>query len=524
MSGKNDENKKSQIFNAQRIMIAAPKSGSGKTTLTCALLKLLQNLGKNPVSFKCGPDFIDPMFHERVLGIPATNLDSFFSTEEEIISIFAENFASSNADFAVIEGVMGLFDGLGGTSIKASSYDIARITKTPILLVIDAEGSSRSIVPIVKGFLDYDKANSGTAENLIKGIFLNKVSKGTFQLLKSLIEEETTSEYGVKVLGYLPKDSNLIWESRHLGLFLPNEIQNLSTQIQKTAEILNETLEQEDFNDLARISEGLSYSQGSLTASNETFKATTPAKGDHLSNKTSPQKNFQFSTFNFQFTLAVAHDEAFCFYYHENLRLLEKAGAKIVYFSPLHDKSLPSGVDGLLIGGGYPELYASELEANESMRKSIKSAVEASLPVMAECGGFMYLQEKIITQNGESYEMCGAIKGQCRYTGKLVRFGYADFAFKGEAAVSEAEGEKSGLPDAFSIKGHEFHYFDSTNNGSSFTAEKPLSKRSWDCMISSPTMLAGFPHLYYRSNPEILGWFLGAIKKRQESNLSINQK
>ena len=502
MSGQPEENKKSQIFNALRLMIASPASGSGKTTLTCGILQLLKNHGKSPISFKCGPDFIDPMFHRQVLGIHSTNLDSFFVDDEEIRQIFCENMKSENdciptekngetgqvennqpEKIAVIEGVMGLFDGLGGKSLKASSYDIARITKTPILLCIQACGMSRSIVPLVKGFLDYDKAHSGTGGNLIKGIFLNKVSKGTFQLLKSMIEEELSAEYGVKVIGYLPKDSDLNWESRHLGLFLPDEIKNLKEQIQNTAKTLETTL---DFEAVEKISK---------------------TKND---GETSPDKLSSF-TFQFSVSIAVALDEAFCFYYQDNLRLLEKAGAKLVYFSPLHDKSLPSGIQGLLLGGGYPELYAPRLQANESMRSSIRQAVENGLPVMAECGGFMYLQEKLVTERGESYEMCGAIKGQCRYTGKLVRFGYAEFTIK-SAPDENAGGKKSGLPVNFSVKGHEFHYFDSSNNGSDFTASKPLSDRSWDCIISTPTMLAGFPHLYYRSTPEIVSWFLGGSR------------
>ncbi|MBQ4378545.1 MAG: cobyrinate a,c-diamide synthase [Treponema sp.] len=498
MSGKSDEKRKSQIFNAPRLMISAPKSGSGKTTLTCAILQLLKNHGKRPVAFKCGPDFIDPMFHKQVLGIHSTNLDSFFVDEEEVRQIFSENMAEG--DCAVIEGVMGLFDGLGGTSLKASSYDIVRITKTPILLVIDAEGASRSIVPLVRGFLDYDKAHSGTGENLIKGIFLNKVSKGTFQLLKSLIEEETSSEYGVKVIGYLPKDSKDVWKSRHLGLLLPDEIKNLKEQIQNTARTLETTL---DFEALEKISNGA-------------LRVGSDGETSPFEIKTSTNSAFRIP--NSELTLAVALDEAFCFYYHENLKILEKSGAKLVYFSPLHDKSLPNGVNGLLIGGGYPELYASPLQANESMRKSIKSAVDGGLPVMAECGGFMYLQEKIITETGESYEMCGAIKGESRYTGKLVRFGYADFALKG-GAYEKAGGENPCLSRDFSIKGHEFHYFDSTNNGADFTASKPLSKKSWDCMIFTPTMLAGFPHLYYRSSPEIVRWFLETALTRTKPHI-----
>ena len=518
----------SQIFNAPRILIAAPKSGSGKTTLTCAFLQFLKNHGKNPVSFKCGPDYIDPMFHERVLGVPSANLDSYFCSEEQIREIFLRNATSADTknqnseSFAVIEGVMGLFDGLAGTSLKASSYDIARITNTPILLVVDAEGASRSIVPLVKGFLTYDTENSGTGENLIKGILLNKTSKSQFMILKKLIEEEC-AENDIKVVGFLSKNSDDVWKSRHLGLILPSEIENLQAQIQKTAESLEDTL---DFEELERImygalrgvpAEGVE-SDGSGTAFTETRLKTRltsfSAKADGSLGETSPilqasTFNFPLSTSNFPLSasLAVAFDEAFCFYYRENLRMLEEAGFQIKYFSPLHDKAIPKNTDALLLGGGYPELYAAELESNKSMRESIKSALKNGVSVMAECGGFMYLQEKLTTQEGKSYEMCGAIKGECSYTEKLVRFGYAEFTKKADSTNSGC----NKMP--FSIKGHEFHYFDSTNNGSDFTASKPLSKKSWECMIFTPKMLAGFPHLYYRSNPEIIKWFAESCKK-----------
>ena len=519
MKMKPDSESKSQIFNIPRLMIAAPASGSGKTTLTCALLRLLQIRGKRAVSFKCGPDFIDPMFHEQVLGVPSTNLDSFFVDEDEVREIFAEKILSQRqkkknpADFAVIEGVMGLFDGLAGKSLKASSYDIARITDTPILLCLDASGMSRSIVPLVKGFLDYDRLQFGKGGNLIKGIFLNKVTKGSFQLLKALIEEECAG-YGVKVIGFLPKDSELAWGSRHLGLFLPGEIRNLTQQIQKTAEILAETV---DFTELEKLSssggdfKGLALRAqlfGRLTKNSPReflpcFTGPFPTLGEGVAPNEVGAKGETSPIPNSPLKIAVARDEAFCFYYRENLRLLEEAGANLVYFSPLHDKNLPSGVGGILLGGGYPELYASSLQANESMRASIKAAVENGISVLAECGGFMYLQEKLTDRDGLSYEMCGAIKGECAYTGKLVRFGYGEFWAK----------EGLGLGGNFSIKGHEFHYFDSTNNGSAFTAKKPLSSRTWDCMIFTPKMLAGFPHLYYRSNPEIVKWFLESCKK-----------
>ena len=471
-------------------MIAAPASSSGKTTLTCALLRLLQNHKKSPVAFKCGPDFIDPMFHERVLGIKSENLDSFFCTHGQVRSIFKRNFLESKADCAVIEGVMGLFDGLAGKSIHASSYEIAKITKTPVLLVLDCTGFSRSLVALVKGFLDYDKANSDCKENLIKGVFLNKASKSQFALLKPQIE----GECDVKVVGYLPKNTENVWQSRHLGLILPSEIAGLQDEIEATANLLSETLDFSAFEDLMNGEREGQFSDNkgnlcekpSFQAASE-FASTVPA-----------QSGFSQSP-----VIAVARDEAFCFYYRENLRMLEEAGARIKYFSPLHDSCIPSDAAGLLLGGGYPELHALKLQENDAMRSSIKSAVKNGISVMAECGGFMYLQEKLISQEG-SNEMCGVLEGECRYTGKLVRFGYAEFS--SNPHVSNECGK-------FTVRGHEFHYFDSTNNGTAFTAKKPLSERSWPCMIQTEKLLAGFPHLYYRSCPELVEHFVKSCNR-----------
>lgn len=489
---------KSQIFNAPRILIAAPHSSSGKTLLTCALLRLLQNRGRAPIAYKCGPDFIDPMFHERILGAFSHNLDSFFCTSGQVQEIFSRNFTNQNADCAVIEGVMGLFDGLAGKSISASSYDIARITKTPILLVVDPSGMSRSVVPLVKGFLDYDKAQSGENASLIKAVFLNKCSKSQFELLKPQIE----AECGVKVIGFLSKECEYVLKNRHLGLFLPSEIKNLQEEISKIAKNLDESL------DVAELEKIMAESAPCDRPENRDFLQTP-------SNFTSdfPAQHFQFSSFSFPFTIAVARDEAFCFYYHENLAFLEELGAKITFFSPLHDSSLPGDASALLLGGGYPELYASALQENASMRHSIKSAVKNGIFVLAECGGFMYLQNKIIgssftkaggivpVSHGEqtvSYEMCGAIEGEARFTGSLVRFGYAEFT----------QNHRADSTSPLAIKGHEFHYFDSTNNGTDFTAQKSLSNRTWQCMIQTENMLAGFPHLYYRSCPRIIAEFL----------------
>ena len=467
-----------------RVLVASPSSSSGKTTLVCALLRLLQSRGKKPAAFKCGPDFIDPLFHERVLGVPCTNLDSYFLDAAGVRSVLAENVGRAGAACAVIEGAMGFFDGLAGTSLDASAHDIARITRTPVLLVIDGSGMSRSVVALVKGFLDYDRQVSESGESLIKGIFLNKVSKPSFLLQKKLIEDELS----VPVVGFLPDDSERVLKSRHLGLVLPSEVADLGARIGRTAELLAETT---DFPLIEAIMDGAEP----LPLTNDCFSK----RG--ISRPSEPLSALR---------IAVARDEAFCFYYQENLRLLEEAGAVLEYFSPLHDSAVPGGAGGIIIGGGYPELHAARLEANVSMRESVRSAVRNGVSVMAECGGFMYLQKKLIgggeaaseRGGGRPFEMCGVIDGECRFAGKLVRFGYSEFTRKSDWR---------GGP--LSIKGHEFHYFDSTNNGCAFTARKPLSSRSWDCMVHTEKMLAGFPHLYYRSNPEIARLFVESCRK-----------
>lgn len=438
----------------RRIMIAAPKSGSGKTLITCALLRLLKDMDAQVVSYKCGPDYIDPMFHKTVLGIPSKNLDTFFTDEETTRRLFLDG--RKDDEIAVLEGVMGLFDGLGGIYKEGSSYHLAQATKTPILLVIDGKGMGRSVLPLIRGFLDYDPSH------LICGVLLNRISKSYFSILKPLIEEELS----VPVLGYMEEHAEFQIQSRHLGLKKPEEIDEIDNMIGKAAKILSENC------DIDRLLE--------IMSSAEEISASADPNPFEMEEKKSPSP-----------VIAVARDEAFCFYYEDNLRILEKYGAKLRYFSPIHDKKLPDGCSGLLLGGGYPELYAKELFKNHSMLKSIGEAFQKGLPTVAECGGFMYLHREIETADKVSYPMVGILPGKCSYTGKLVRFGYIE--------ITEKNG--SFLPENTVIRGHEFHYFDSTDNGSDCTARKPVSGRSYPCIITGKNYWLGFPHLYYPSNP-----------------------
>ena len=462
-----------------RFMIAAPKSGSGKTMITCALLQLLKDSGKNVSSYKCGPDYIDPMFHKKVLGVPSKNLDTFFTDEKTTVQLFLDKRA--DGDFAVLEGVMGLYDGLGGIYEQGSSYHLAKVTQTPIILVVDAKGMGKSVLALIAGFLQYD------THHLIKGVLLNRMSKGYYDIIKPLIEKELS----VKVVGYFPEQKDIRLESRHLGLVMPDELADIKEQLDELAGRLKKTIDLDMLLDIAVEAEEIT--------------------------KTTNTEQMQIQNQNNTVNIAVAMDEAFCFYYEDNLRLLEKCGAKLQYFSPLYDTSLPKDCDAMLLGGGYPELYTKKLSENVSMRESIKKAFRAGLPTVAECGGFMYLHKYIHdicddtdeqnkadvqnnadtqyttdTQNDVSVsQLVGALDSECHFKGKLVRFGYIELTEKHSNFL---------LPNE-KIKAHEFHYYDSTDNGADCIATKPATGRSYDCVISHDNYWLGFPHLYYPSNP-----------------------
>ncbi len=434
-------------MNTPRIIIAALKSGSGKTTITCGLLQALKDMGLNPCSFKTGPDYIDPMFHRNVLGIPAGNLDTFFTEDEATRRIFCREY---EGDIAVIEGVMGLYDGVAGILEQGSTYDLARVLLAPIILVVDAKGAGKSILAQIKGFLDYD------SHNLIKGVILNKTSTAFGNILGNLIE----NELGISYLGTISNDESLSVSSRHLGLVMPEEIDLLKEKTKLLAKNIQENIDINKLKKIANSCQELSIIEEDIV---DSF--------------------FMNKNVYTNLKLAVARDKAFCFYYRENISLLEAAGIKLEYFSPIEEEHLPKGISGVLLGGGYPENYLKELSSNESMRMDIKAAYDKGMPFIAECGGFMYLLDAIADNEGNRFEMAGAISGEAFWKGKLVRFGYATFS----------DGD-------ISIKGHEFHYYDSNNNGQCMTATKPSSNRSWQCIHRRGASYIGFPHLYYPSN------------------------
>lgn len=445
-----------------RIMLAAPASGSGKTLITCGLLQVLKNRGLKLSAFKCGPDYIDPMFHGKILGISSKNLDTFFTDEEMTAYLFEREAAQ--ADFSVLEGVMGYYDGLAGISTKASAYDVAKVTKTPVVLIINAKGMSVSAAALIQGFLQYEE------DSHIAGVIFNHMSAGMYPQMKERIEKILP----VKVLGYVPTVTDYVIESRHLGLITPDEVENLQEKLEDLAKVLEKTIDLDAILALGNQAEDLEYRESILPR----YKAQGVRIG-------------------------VARDEAFCFYYRDNLELLERLGAELVYFSPLHDLKLPDNLQGLIFYGGYPELYAKQLSENTEMIESIRNYAEKRGPYLAECGGFMYLHETMEDMEGNAYPMAGIVEGNAYRTKNLGRFGYIEL----EAVKSQVLGEKG-----MCCKGHEFHYFDSTNNGHDFIAKKPLRK-SWECIHADEKSLAGFPHLYYYSNPQIIVNFLKKCEK-----------
>lgn len=445
-----------------RLMLTAPASGSGKTLITCGILQALVNRGLKTASFKCGPDYIDPMFHSKVIGTKSINLDTFFTDENTTKYLFCKT--ALDADISILEGVMGYYDGLSAASTQASSYALAKIIEAPVIMIIDCKGMSCSILAVIQGFLQYKK------DSRIVGVVLNQIAQSIYPVIKEQIEKELS----IKVLGFVPYVKDLVIESRHLGLVTPDEINDYHSKINKLAQILEETI---DINGLLQI------------ASNAPTLTYLPLTIPRVTSNP---------------LIAVAKDEAFCFYYEDNLELLKAMGATLIEFSPLHDDKLPDQMDGLLIGGGYPELYAKQLSENVSMRSSILTALQKGIPCMAECGGFMYLHNSMEDMNSNSFPMVGFIDGEAYKTNRLNRFGYVTLSANKEQMIADKNE---------CIKAHEYHYFESTVCGEDFTALKPTKSVNWLCLHGNEHLAAGFPHLYYYSNMNIPYRFLNKCIK-----------
>jgi len=429
-----------------RILIAGTSSGCGKTTVTLSLMAALREKGLTVAPFKVGPDYIDPGFHQAACGRPSDNLDGHLMDPPTVRAVLASGEA--RADVAVIEGVMGYYDGMNARNFACSTWKMASDTRTPVLLVVDASGGAASAAATVLGFRRFRKSSR------IAGVLVNRVSsRGHYELVREAMEKYA----GLPCVGYLPKDASLTLASRHLGLVPAEETRELSLQIARAAQLALETV---DLDAILRLAQ-----------------TAPPLKG---ARKPLPDRR--------DYRLGVARDEAFSFYYEENLRMLAASGMELFYFSPLRDERLPEGLDGLYLGGGFPEVFAEALEVNRSMRESVRAALEGGLRCYAECGGLMYLCQTI-----DGRAMAGFFPIACRMTEKLQRFGYVNVT------------DRTGL----CFPAHEFHHAVAEPLGEVSCAFRVVKAgdpdRSWFCGYEKANTLAGFPHLHFASHPELIG-------------------
>jgi cobyrinic acid a,c-diamide synthase len=446
----------------KRIMIAGTHSGCGKTTVTCAILAALKARNMNVAAFKCGPDYIDPMFHRKAIEVPSYNLDSLFCDDETLKYLMYEN--SKNADISVVEGVMGFYDGVDG---RGSAHSVSMITETPVVVVIDCKGASESIGAVMKGFLEYKQPN------MIKGFIFDRLPERLVPRIKAICEELKTSFYG-----YMPTNS-FTFESRRLGLVTADEVRGIKEKLSELRQLAEKNILLDEI----------------IMATDVPYPQFAEPKLHIAKHRNAP-------------IIAVAKDEAFCFIYSDNIALLEKLGCKIEYFSPLRDKKLPANCCGLLLSGGYPELYAEQLSQNQEMINIIKTAIKSGIPTIAECGGFMYLHEKMVLADDRCFDMVGAIKGNVFATQKLQRFGYVTLDALKNCLICDKSDK---------IAAHEFHYWDSTNCGCDFTASKS-DGRNWECVHADNTLYAGFPHLYFYADIRIAERFAAACAEFGEKH------
>ncbi len=444
-----------------RLLIAGTGSGCGKTTVSSALLRVWQRQGVDLCAFKCGPDYIDPMFHRETLGLPSYNLDLFFLKEQMVCDLLFRRL--SGGKIGVIEGVMGYYDGMGLTD-EASAAHVARATETPTVLVVRPRGQALSLAAMIAGFMQF-------APNTIRGVILNGVTKGMYPFYRDI-----AARAGAQVYGYLPPIPEAELPERHLGLVTAQELPDLQKRLELLADAACEGLDLEGLLALAKTAPPLA----------EPERTTYP---------------------KIPVRIAVAQDAAFCFYYADNLDVLTECGAEIVPFSPLSDTCLPDDADGLYLGGGYPELYLEQLAGNHSMKESIHQHIAAGKPVLAECGGFMYLGAEV-ADGMQSAPLVGALPVYTELTKRLQNFGYVTLTAQRDNILCDA---------GQTLRAHEFHYSKSDDAGNCFVAQKANGKQ-WECVFANETMYAGYPHLYFRGQMDAIQRFLSVcLEKRRDA-------
>ena len=439
-----------------RLVIAGTHSGAGKTTVATGLLAALRKAGGRPAGAKVGPDFIDPGYHAAACGRPPRNLDPWLCGAESIVPLAAR--AGKDAAVLIVEGVMGMFDG-ASDGTPSSTADVARMLSAPVVLVVDASAMSSSVAALVHGFTTFDTAVR------VGGVILNKVgSDGHATLLREALEP-----LGVPVLGALPRDDRLTWRDRHLGLVpVVEQATEVARSIENLAAVVNEHV------DLAAVVR-LAESAATVAAD----PVALPDRGPGI-------------------RVAVAGGPAFSFVYTDTIDALEAAGAEVIPFDPLVDAALPEGIDGALIGGGFPEVHAAQLAANQGLLAAIRGHVESGLPMWAECGGLLLLAERL-----DGHAMAGVLPASGSLTKRLT-LGYREATTRADSPIG---------PEGTRFRGHEFHYsvLEPSGEGLELSSRWGSRFEGW----ASPCLLATYVHHHPGGDPSAVGFFARACALRR---------
>jgi cobyrinic acid a,c-diamide synthase len=474
------------MMKVPRLMIAAVRSGAGKTSIATGLMGALTARGYRVQGFKVGPDFIDPGYHTAVTGAASRNLDAWLLSSGGVCELFER--AVAGKDIAVIEGVMGVFDGLQGGGERGSSAEMAKLLDCPVVLVIDVQAQARSAIAEYLGCRAFDP------QLPLAGVILNRVQgSGHLELLRESFREAGN----IPVLGAIREGSIPSLKERHLGLVPVTEQQQVKQVLPKLVEAVSA---QVDLDGIVRLAASASSGCGSCCKGRS-------AAGDRLS---AAAKRFNIQEppppDGERVLLAYAWDEAFHFYYRDGLDLLERLGGDLVPFSPLRDRRLPAGIGGILLGGGFPELFCRQLAENREMMRCLRRAHAEGMPIYAECGGFMYLCRQIFDGRGDAHPMVGLVPGSCRMEKHLTGIGYVE-----ASALSDNVLCRSGEV----LRGHEFHYSSFIPDGEpfpwafSFRKGNRLVRRDG---YASGNLLATYLHFHFLSSPQAAARFLASCR------------
>ena len=447
------------------LLVAGTHSGCGKTTLTMGLMAALKRRGMDTAPFKVGPDFIDPGFHKQICDRPSRNLDGWMLSKEYNQEVFYKNGYS--CDVAIVEGVMGLFDGYNGRSEAGSTAEMAKWLSLPVLLIVDARSMARSAAALIQGFENFD------SELKWAGVVLNRLGSNVHL---QFISEALEGHVNIPLLGGIKREDGLNLPERHLGLITQDENPLSLDYIDLLADMIEDSL------DLGMLLDNLP-------------ELDIPKFSQKQEIRQNPSVR-----------IGIARDEAFCFYYQDNFDLLERYGAELVFFSPLNDYCLPPDINGLYLGGGYPELFAEKLSKNRGLMEEIKELGNNGLPIYAECGGFMFLSEGIKDKSSHFYPMTGLFPMKIKMLDRLNALGYREITLKVSSPLGRL-GEK--------IRGHEFHYSEIKEITGKVDLVYKLGDRPGleirEEGYMKQNILGSYVHLHFGSNPRIAENFVGFI-------------